>query len=178
MKWYDGVPHSRVMFNEFQPKAFLRAFGWGTIQMPKLLELSNCCSVINTRSRWLPNARQVGRHGQLKHTSLLNYSPLYPKANFIFISLLFFYKKNLWWRFRSLLIHSLVTPDHKNMEKSSIIFEYQPLKIEIEQKFYLSGQTWYLINSLNKASSVSNCCELKRNIFFSNFAFYTLFIVI
>ena len=164
MKWYDGVPHSRVMFNEFQPKAFLRAFGWGTIQMPKLLELSNCCSVINTRSRWLPNARQVGRHGQLKHTSLLNYSPLYPKANFIFISLLFFYKKNLWWRFRGLLIHSLVTP--KNMEKSSLNFGDQPLKIKIEQNFYLSGQNRYLINSLNKASSVSNCCQLKRGFFF------------
>ena len=117
-------------------------------------------------------------HGQLKHTSLSNYSSLYPKANFILISLLFFYKKNLWWRFRGLLIHSLVTPDHKNMEKSSLIFGYQPLKIEIEQKFYLSGQTWYLINSLNKASSVSNCCELKRNIFFFNFAFYIPFIVI
>ena len=150
------------MFNEFQPKAFLRAFGWGTIQMPKLLELSNCCSVINTRSRWLPNARQVGRHGQLKHTCLLNYSPLYPKSNFILISLLFFYKKNLWWRFRGLLIHSLVTP--KNMGKSSLNFGDQPLKIKIEQNFYLSGQNRYLIN--NKASSVSNCCELKRGFFF------------
>ena len=39
------------------------------------------------------NARQVGRHGQVKHISLLNYSSLYPKANFIPLSLLFFYKK-------------------------------------------------------------------------------------
>ena len=115
-------------------------------------------------------------HGQLKHTSLSNYSSLYPKANFILISLLFFYKKNLWWRFRGLLIHSLVTP--KNMEKSSLIFGDEPLEIGIEQKFHLSGQTWYLINSLNKASSVSNCCELKRDNFFFNCAFYIPFIVI
>ena len=113
-------------------------------------------------------------HGQLKHTSLSNYSSLYPKANFILISLLFFYKKNLWWRFRGLLIHSLVTP--KNMEKSSLNFGDQPLKIEIEQNFYLSGQNRYLINSLNKASSVSNCCELKRNIVFliSHFTSFSL----
>ena len=52
------------------------------------------------------------------------------------------------------------------MEKSSLTFGDQPLKIEIEQKFYLNGQTWYLINSLDKASSVSNCYELKRDIFF------------
>ena len=42
-------------------------------------------------------ARQVGRHGQLKHISLLNYSPLYPKENFTLISLLFFYKKKILW---------------------------------------------------------------------------------
>ena len=71
-------------------------------------------------------------------------------------------KKNLWWRFRGLLIHSLVTP--KNMGKSSLNFGDQPLKIKIEQNFYLSGQNRYLIN--NKASSVSNCCELKRGFFF------------
>ena len=132
------------MFNEFQPKAFLRAFGWGTIQMPKLLELSNCCSVINTRSRWLPNARQVGRHGQLKHTSLLNYSPLYPKANFILISLLFFYKKNLWWRFRGLLIHSLVTP--KNMEKSSLNLETNPSTLKLSRIFIWAVRidTWLI----------------------------------
>ena len=109
------------------------------IAVPKLLELSNCCSVINTQSRW---------------------------ENFILRSLLFFYKKKIWWRFRGLLIHSLVTPNCKNMEKSPLNFGEQPLKIEIGQKFYLSGQTWYLITSVNKISSVSNCCELKRDIFF------------
>ena len=30
------------------------------------------------------------------------------------------------------------------MEKSSLTFGDQPLKIKIEQKFYLSGQTWIL----------------------------------
>ena len=52
------------------------------------------------------------------------------------------------------------------MEKSWLSFGDQPLKIKIEQKFYLSGQTWYLINSFDKASSVSNCSELKQDIFF------------
>ena len=41
-------------------------------------------------------------------------------------------------RFRGLLIHSFVTS--KNMEKSSQNFGDQPLKIQIVQKFYLSGQ--------------------------------------
>ena len=41
-------------------------------------------------------------------------------------------------RFRFLLSHSFVTP--KNMEKSSQNFGAQPLKIQIVQKFYLSGQ--------------------------------------
>ena len=100
-----------------------------------------------------------------------------PESKLYTISLLFFYKKNLWWRFRGLLIHSLVTPDHKNMEKSSLNFGDQPLKIEIEQNFYLSGQNRYLINSLNKASSVSNCCELKRDIFFLNSAPFQCYIV-
>ena len=48
-------------------------------------------------------------------------------------------EKNKSWRFRGLLIHSLVTP--KNMEKSPLNFGEQPLKIEIGQKLYLSGQT-------------------------------------
>ena len=49
-------------------------------------------------------------------------------------------------RFRGLLIHSFVTP--KNMEKSSQNFGDQPLKIQIVQKFYLSGHIWYPIHSL------------------------------
>ena len=66
---------------------------YSDITVPKLSELSIFCSVINTQSRWLPNVRQVGHHGELKHIFLSNYSPLYPKANFILISLLFFCKK-------------------------------------------------------------------------------------
>ena len=174
---FNGSPRNDTMVSSFQghvqwiwAESFtenLQKRRYSDIAVPKLSELSNFCSVINTQSRWLPNARQVGHHGELKHIFLSNYSPLYPKANFILISLLFFYKKNLWWRFRGLLIHSLVTPNCKNMEKSSLNFGDQPLNIEIEQNFYLSGQNRYLINSLNKASSVSNCCELKRDIFFS-----------
>ena len=67
-------------------------------------------------------------------------------------------------RFRGLLIHSLVTP--MNMEKSSLNFGDQPLKFQIGQEFYLSGQNWYLIDSLKETSSLSNCCELERNILF------------
>ena len=74
-------------------KIYLPVRRYSDIAVPKPLELSNFCSVFNTESIWLLNARQVGRHGQVKHISLLNYSSLYPKANFIPLSLLFFYKK-------------------------------------------------------------------------------------
>ena len=78
---------SRKLYWEPSKEALFRYCG------TQLSELSNFCSVINTQSRWLPNARQVGHHGELKYIFLSNYSPLYPKANFILISLLFFCKK-------------------------------------------------------------------------------------
>ena len=87
---------------------------YSDIAVPKLLELSNCCSVINTQNRW---------------------------ENFILISLLVFYKKVYGGGSAVLLIHSLVTPNCKNMEKSPLNFGEQPLKIEIGKKLYLSGQT-------------------------------------
>ena len=70
--------------------------------------------------------------------------------------------KKIYWlwrfrrfrRFRFLLIHSFVTP--KNMEKSSQNFGAQPLKIQIVQKFYLSGQIWYPIHSLKMRAQTKN----------------------
>ena len=56
-----------------------------------------------------------------------------------------------------------------NMQKSSLNFGDQPLKIQIVQEFHLSGQTKYLINSPNETSSLSNCCEPEQNIFLSLF---------
>ena len=100
---FNGSPRNDTMVSSFQghvqwiwAESFtenLQKRRYSDIAVPKLSELSNFCSVINTQSRWLPNARQVGHHGELKYIFLSNYSPLYPKANFILISLLFFCKK-------------------------------------------------------------------------------------
>ena len=59
-------------------------------------------------------------------------------------------------RFCRLVIHSSVTP--KNMKNSSQNFGAQPLKIQIGQKFYLTRQIWYPINSLEEISSFPNFC--------------------
>ena len=58
-------------------------------------------------------------------------------------------------------------------------FGDQPLKIQIVQKFYLSGQEWYPINSPKETSSFSNCCvsvglrlhRVKKNFFLFFFFF-------
>lgn len=45
-----------------------------------------------------------------------------------------------------------------NIENPPNGFEDQPLRIEIVQKFNLSGQIWYLINSPKETSSIYKCC--------------------
>ena len=70
--------------------------------------------------------------------------------------------------FRGLLIHSLVTT--RNKEFSSRNFGDQLLKNQIVQKFYLSGQIFdtRFFRLEKQPSSVSNCCKLRRNSFFSS----------
>ena len=113
---------------------------------------------------------------------LLNYSSLYPKANFILISMPFFYKNKYMWVLEVPQVPRSADPQFRNAEeneRSPQNFGDQPLKIQIVQEFYLSGQTQYLVNSLKEKSSVSNCCELRRNIiFFLDSTFYILFIVL
>ena len=157
----------------------LRMRHYSNIAVPKPLELSNYCSVIDTQSRWLLTARQVGRHGQLKHISLLNFSSLYPKANLYLSQCSSFSKtkkpkttKNKicgFRRFHGLLIHNLVTP--KNMEKSSQILETNPSRFKLCGNFYLSGQNWYPIHLVKETAVV-------RFEFFLDSAFYIVFIVL
>ena len=61
-------------------------------------------------------------------------------------------------RFCRLVIHSSVTA--KNMKNSSQNFGAQPLKIQIGQKFYMTRQIWYQINSLEEISSFPNFLRL------------------
>lgn len=41
---------------------------------------------------------------------------------------------------------------NRNTKKSPLRFEDESVKTEIVQKFYLSGQNWYWINSLKETS--------------------------
>ena len=120
---------------------------------PKPFKLSNYFLIINTQGKWLLTTRQIGRHGQFKHISLLctreqtlylSHCSSYTKKKKIYIY--------GFRRFHGLLIHSLVSP--KNMEISSQRFGDQSLKILIVQKCYLSGQIWNLILSLKETAVV------------------------
>ena len=46
------------------------------------------------------------------------------------------------------------------MKNSSQNFGAQPLKIQIGQKFYMTRQIWYQINSLEEISSFPNFLRL------------------
>ena len=69
-------------------------------------------------------------------------------------------------RFCRLVIHSSVTA--KNMKNSSQNFGAQPLKIQIGQKFYMTRQIWYQINSLEEISSFPNFLRLSLFTFTSS----------
>ena len=120
----------------------LRMRHYSNIALPKPLELSNYCSVIDTQSRWLLTARQVGRHGQLKHISLLNFSSLYPKANLYLSQCPSFTKKNKKKQKKqknggsvgSTVCWSQVS---NTQEYGKILTDFgnQPIKIQIVRKF-------------------------------------------
>ena len=113
------------------------------------------------QGKWLLTARQVGRHGQLKHISLfctreqtlyLSHCSSYTKKkkqNKTKQNKIYIYG---FRRFHGLPIHSLVTP--KNTEISSQNYGDQSLKIQIVQKCYLSGQIWNPIPSLKETAVV------------------------
>ena len=147
----------------------LRITRYSNIAVPKPLELSNYCWVIKTAdcsSSWTPWTIKT-------YFSFKLFFSVPESKRYTYLIALLLQKINKWMnkyelrRFRGLLIHSLVTP--MNMKKSSLNFGDQPLKFQIGQEFYLSGQNWYLIDSLKETSSLSNCCELERNIFFHCF---------
>ena len=118
----------------------LRMRHYSNIAVPKPLELSNYCSVIDTQSRWLLTARQVGRHGQLKHISLLNFSSLYPKANLYLSQCPSFTKKNKKQKTKNMgSVGSTVcwSQVSNTQEYGKILTDFgnQPIKIQIVRKF-------------------------------------------
>ena len=141
----------------------LRMSRYSNIAVPKPLELSNYCSVINTQSRWLLTARQVGRHWKLIHMYFFQIFLLCTrKQTYTYLNALLLAKQKQqkttknkicgFRRFHGLLIHNLVTP--KNMEKSSQILETNPSRFKLCGSFYSSGQNWYAIHLVKETAVV------------------------